>query len=353
MKKIILCLICFLAVSNSFCLTVKNEDIFAKSRLKYVLGQDGVTPIEIENKQGEKMLLWTFGDTILGEWTGEITTDATMNFNDITKMNAMPPNSIALSPLINDENYKDPNFKFLLNSSGVVKQFIGYTKDENPFALRLWADDGIQIGNKTYVYYMIIKSSQSDFSVLGTGLASWEMPDKWEIKDINFKRKFDFKIKNIILGDGVIRKGKYVYILARSEKDGKTFGYLSFARVKAKYIERPSKYRYLNSKGKWVKENFGKFFGDVCGEASLSYNEKSKKFRIVYMALKEQKIKMISFDNFKNFPKNAQTTDVYTPKPKEKILYYSAKEIAETDKFIYLIYIDPSIYQPILIKIKK
>ncbi|MBU2530366.1 MAG: DUF4185 domain-containing protein [Elusimicrobia bacterium] len=300
MKKIILCFIYLFAVSNSFCQTVTNEDIFATSRLKYVLGQDGVTPIEIENKQGKKMLLWTFGDTILGEWTGEITTDATMNFNDITKMNAMPPNAIALSSIINNENYKDPQLKFLLNSSGTVKQFIEYTKDENPFALRLWADDGIQIGNKTYVYYMIIKSSQSDFSILGTGLASWEMPDKWEIKDIDFKRKLDFKIKDIILGDGVIKKGKYVYILSRSEKDGKTFGYLSFAKVKAKDIENPLKYRYLNSKGKWTKKNSGKFFGDICGEASLSYNQKTKKFRIVYMSLKDQKIKMIVFDNFKN-----------------------------------------------------
>lgn len=350
MKKLILIFLFFTFIPGLR--SAENLGIFAKSRMDSVLGQDGVTPAPVTFKNGEKRFLWTFGDTILGEWKGEVSADATLNFNEMTDMTAMPPNSLAISSVPDGENYEDMLFQYY-KEKGEVSQFIKYSEDENPFKLRLWADDGIQIKNNLYVYYMVIKPlGGMDFEIIGTGLAKSEIPETPSIEKFNFKRKTDFLLPGIIAGDSVIKKGKYLYILSRTAKDGKRYTWGSIARVKPEHIENPEKYRYLSKKGKWTKENRGKFIGDIRGEASLAWDEKPGKFRIIYMSAEEQKIKAVVFEKFKELSKAGPKT-LYSPAPKKGVLYYSAKEIFETENHVYAIYINPSIYQPILVRIEK
>lgn len=351
MEKFFSFFIFFFFISKSLA-QVDNEDIFARARLNSVLGQDGVTPIEVKFKNGEKKLLWTFGDTILGNWKGEINTKATLNFSEIADIKSMPSNSLAMTELIGENNYKDIVFNFYPENKK-ISEFIKYSIGENPFIKRMWADDGIQIKDKVYVYYMDVevnKEKDGDFNFKGTGMAVSEVPDKPRISDFKFERVTGFYSPDILLGDCIIKKGNYIYILGRkSEKNDKILNSLIFARVKPAKLDSYSNYEFLSSHYKWQKKGIKTFFNDVVGESSLIFDENQKLFRIIYMSISGE-IKKVSFKNFKDLG-NCGIETVYTPPKKENVMYYSAKEIFYTDKYLYVIYINPSIYQPILIKV--
>lgn len=357
MRKIIFLSLCLsgMALSAGHC-EVSGEGIFGEDRLRSVLGQDGVTPIPVALRNGTTMFLWTFGDTLLGDWKGPINATATLNFSEIADMKAMPPNTLALSSVPDDDNYKNLKFDYFTDS-GTVKEFLKYEPGENPLKRRFWADDGIQIEDTVYVYYMGVDVTEEKtflpFKFTDTGLAKWRMPDKWDINKAGFERLKNFSIPDIAIGDGVIMRDGYVYLLGRASKNGAGLGSLCFARVRPADIETAGKYEYLTSSGTWDKKDYGIFFDDVCGEASLSYDEQLKKYSIVYMSAKTQEINLVTFDDFNDFPSKYVRTPVYKPAPKKDVFYYSAKEIFRTGKFIYIIYINPPIYQPMLVKITK
>ncbi|MFC1522643.1 DUF4185 domain-containing protein [Elusimicrobiota bacterium] len=359
--KLAVSLFFILSITSACSADATNEGIFGKSRTQYVLGQDGVTPIPITDTQGNKAFFWTFGDTILGtfkEGSEGVSTSDTFNFGESTTMEAMLPNSLAISEVPDDSNYTNLNFRYLMED-GKVAQFIKYEEGENPFLVRFWADDGIQIGNTVYIYYMIIHIDQNakpyPFKVVGTGLAKWEMPPDWTVDNIDaikFTRVKGFQINDIIVGDGAIERNGYVYLLNRIAVDPLHVS-LVLARVAPENIEDPQAYEYLGrskyaQKGIW-QETPELFFDDIAGEASISYNEKLKKYVIIYMTISDQSVVMLTFKNFATFPAMHKATTIYKPDSQEE-RYYSGKEIFSTDNFIYAIYIDPSIYQPILLK---
>ena len=147
-----------------------------------------------------------------------------------------------------------------------------------------------------------------------------------------------------------MRKSGYFYILGRlSLKNDGNLNALFLSRVKPAKIEDFSAYEFLSSDGKWQKEKKTSFFDDVAGEASLAWDEYRKVFRIIYMSAKTQEIKSAVFSDFGKFAGKPETAVLHKPEPKKDAMYYSAKEIFHTKKAVYLIYIDPSIYQPILV----
>jgi hypothetical protein len=265
----------------------------------------------------------------------------------------MPCNTLALSDVPEEEeNYKKLMFKFYPGAPA-VSEFIKYRQGENPFITRLWADDGIQTDGGVYVFYMeaaVTTENPSGFKFIGTGLAKAKIPENAEISGFNFER-VEFNTKDILLGDSVIEKDGYVYILGRiSKKADGNLNALCAARVKAPQIEDLSAYEFLSRDGRWQKDEKGAFFDDIAGEASLAYDEKTDTFRIVYMSGKTQEIKLVEFKNLKNLAQEPAAIRVYKPEPKKDILYYSAKEIFHSKTAVHIIYMDPSIYQPILIK---
>ena len=350
---IIYCMAAFPCLSQEI-----NEGIWAPHRLKSILGQDGVTPVPVTDSKGNKVFFWTFGDTFLGSWKGNVNTTSTFDFNNSVNINAMIPNTLAISDVPNDDNYKNLNFQYLLEDKAVT-QFIKYDKGENPFVIRYWANDGIQLGNAVYIYSMIVKIDQNikpfPFKVMGSGLVKWNMDNKWNAKDFNavkFEKIKGFVADNLIVGDSVIEKDGYVYLLGRAETTANSYASLVFMRVKSENIENFSSYEFLSESGQWADKNMAKFFNDICGEASLSYNETLKKYVVIYMQAAKQQIIMITFKDFSCLPENIEKQIIYVPPAKNGINYYSAKEIFSTKDYIYAIYIDPSIYQPILVKKK-
>ncbi len=333
-----------------------NEGVFGPDRLRSVLGQDGVTPIPVKARDGSEFFLWTFGDTILGGWKGPVVTTATVDFNSAADMKAMPSNTLAMTPVPSSANYRDLGFSFYA-PLGSIREFIPCREGENPLVKRLWANDGIQLGGTIYVYYMDVeldKNVPGGFSFKGTGLSKIPVPAKAGLKLPAFKRLHGFWAEGAVIGDSVIAAGEYLYLLGRASRanDGRLTS-LTLLRVRPADIEKLPRYEYLAPGGGWGGTAPGYFFDDVSGEASLVYDAFRKVFRITYMSFNSQEIMTAEFAEFAEFAKAPKAAPLYRPPAKKDALFYSAKELFSDAETVYLIYIDPSIYQPILVKVPR
>jgi hypothetical protein len=358
----ILYIILCLSLSCFFCFQpykVENYGIFGESRKNSVIGQDGCTSIPIGNT-----MMWTFGDTILGTWKGYLSVSST--FEDAAVMKDMISNSLAFTSIPDDVRINNLNFIFY-KEKGAVSQFIKPIPPEDPLIWRFWAIDGIKIENTVYVYYITIfidkNATQNNKSflpirVMGVGLAEWRKPDAWKPgESVNFMRTVKlFHEGEPVFGDSVILHGDYLYLIGHGPAFEKRVpAYI--ARVSVSSLKKRSAYEFLDSMGGWTRniKSANPIINDVMGELSLTYNEFLKQYVIIYCSL-DGKIKSIVFPDFSQL-KNKKAAVVYVPPPlpeiksRPQLFYYSGKEIFHTQKAIYAIYINPAIYQPILLKI--
>lgn len=124
-----------------------------------------------------------------------------------------------------------------------------------------------------------------------------------------------------------------------------------------KILERTrALYQFLQRGGKWSSQlkTAMPLFNDVMGEFSLSFNEYLRQFIIIYCA-KDGTIRCVSFRDFSEL-ETCSPSVIYRPPPLPEdstriMFYYSGKEIFYTRKALYAIYINPAIYQPMLLKI--
>ncbi len=330
--------------------------LFGASRLGHVLGQDGVAPIPFD----ENLTLWTFGDTILGTWKGEVSAGATFSEKAIVK--GMLPNSLAFTGALSENAIVDPGFTFY-REKGAVVPFLKNLPGEDPGRIRIWALDGIRIGASVQVYYLKIRVDDPGkalaFTPLGTGLAEWKVPAAWKMGDPVAFRRSDglFRGDEPAFGGSVIEKDGYLYITGQqSTKDFKS--YIRIARVPAGDIATRRAYRFLAPGGAWT-ENLGEslaLFGDAAGECTLSYNPALQCFLIVYSKLWKGDLALVNFRDFKELDAPVAKT-VYTPPPlpekdgKQELFYYSGKEIYSSGNNVFAIYINPQDYQPYLVRI--
>ncbi|HSA14360.1 MAG TPA: hypothetical protein P5346_06395 [Spirochaetota bacterium] len=334
---------------------VEELGIFSPGRLKDVAGHDGFSSIPL----GNSLMMWTFGDTIIGTWGKPVSVDTT--FEESASFSGMIPNSLAFTQYPDHLTIKNLNFTFS-KENGKIVPFIPYKKNENPLKLRFWALDGIMMGNQVYVYYARILVDHSDrnqpFSVQGMSIASWRIPPGWKIGDtVNFTRRCDLFNGDVpTFGDAVIIKDSFLYLIGHKRTGkGSVSGFI--ARVKPEALLRSDSYEYLRRDGTWAgKLSEGSpFFNDISGEASLSYNETMGAYLILYCSLGGA-IKAVTFSDFK-YLFNAKALIIYKPpklpviKSRPFLFYYSGKEIVSMRDYIYAIYINPAIYQPMLIKI--
>lgn len=346
----------FLAGRND---VVENLGIFGPDRNRSILGQDGCTPIPVRG-----MTMWTFGDTILGTWKGELSVNST--FEDSAVMKGMISNSLAFSDEVNEKNFDSIKFTFY-REKGAIVQFIKNNRDEDPTKWRFWAADGIEIDGIVYVYYFLVridpvaakkKNSFLPIRVMGTGIAQWEIPRGWKPSDtVDFRRvAVIFSENEPVFGDSILRRGNYLYILGHGlPVEGRIPAYV--ARVPLSGIKIREKYEFLDRSGRW-SSRFSEacpLFHDVMGELSLSYNSTIGEYVIIYCSM-SGKIKLARFKDFAQL-QNKEAKVIYSPpllpkiKSRQHLYYYSGKEIFHNRKAVYAIYIHPAIYQPILIRI--
>ncbi len=330
-----------------------EHGIFAPSRLDTVIGQDGVCSIQFS----DEITLWTFADTITGKWKsekGRITGD-----KNEALMDGMLSNSIAWSDRITDKNYKNIKLSFY-KEKGRPAQFIKHNKNENPLKHRFWALDGFRSGSKVYVYYLHVyvpdHTQFLNFDVLYTGLARWDIPGGWKPGDpMNFKRLGPiFGKGSPFFGAAVMVRGGYVYPAGHFKKNNLEYP-LSIARVKTEDVENNKAYSFLSDKGEWVNEikSAGAFIGDVSGECSLSYNDYLKEYVIIYSKVFTGDVNIVRFKDFHKLHAAVKTVVLKVEKSSPTAMWpYSGKEIFSSGRSIYLIYIDPQRYQPLLVELK-
>jgi hypothetical protein len=329
------------------------------SRKKSVIGQDGCTPIPVGN-----MMMWTFGDTIIGSWKGDLTVNST--FEDTAVMKGMLSNSLAFTNVPGDSTIQDLDFKFY-RENGAVAQFIKPFPGEDPATWRFWAIDGIQIDDTVYVYYILVfidrnipkqKTNGLPIRVMGVGIAEWKMPAAWKPGDpVSFKRTAKiFSEDEPVFGDAVIHQGNYLLLIGHGPAaNNRVPAYV--ARVRPSSIKNRSGYEFLTADGRWTRtfRTAAPVVDDVMGEPSISYNDFLNEYLIMYCS-NDGKIKTITFNDFA-FIKNKKTAVIYIPPSlpsltaRPHLFYYSGKEIFSTGKALYAIYINPAIYQPILLRI--
>ncbi len=346
----------FVACSHIACRTKAEPlGLFAPSRLTHVLGQDGVAPIPFD----ERLVLWSFGDTILGEWKGRGSAHAT--FSERTIVHAMPSNSLGFSGPLTKETIRDPGFEYY-RENGKVVPYIRIERGEDPAKVRLWALDGIRLGNRVYVYYVKIRIDEPGKALAitpqGTGLARWNVPDGWRKgMNINFKRMDGlFSANEPVFGGCVIEKDGFLYVTGQQTKKDFT-SYAFIARVLKAHIGTRSEYRFFSTEKTWDVDiaKALPLFGDLSGECTISFNEARKSFIIVYCRLGKAEIALTEFQDFAMLT-DAPGKTIYAlpPLPENRdreVFYYSAKEIYAEGNDLYVIYINPLEYQPYLVRI--
>ncbi len=339
--------------------TIENLGIFGVSRKNSVIGQDGCTPIRIDN-----VMMWTFGDTIVGTWKGDLSVNDT--FENTAVMKSMLSNSLAFTSIPDDSTITNLEFLFY-KENGVVAQFIKPFPGENPSVWRFWAIDGIQIDSTIYVYYILVLIDKNlankepgglPIRVFGVGIAEWNKPKSWKPGNpVFFRRTVKlFNEGEPLFGDSVIRRGDYLYLIGHGpSSQNRVPAYVS--RVSPSLLRNRKSYEYLAADGKWTKniKNAMPIMEDVMGEPSLSYNEYMNEYIILYCSL-DGRIKTIAFDDF-NRINDKKTAVIFNPpslpsiSTRPHLFYYSGKEIFSTATALYAIYINPAIYQPILLRI--
>ncbi len=334
----------------------RNLGTFAPSRHKYVLGQDGVTPIPFS----DDLTLWTFGDTILGEWKKHVPPQAP--FAKRVKIRTMISNTLGYTPTIRPDTIESLNFSFL-SDKGTAIQVIKHQKHEDPLKIRHWAFDGIRIKNKLYIYYVTIRiknpTKALNFSVESSGLARWDIPAGWKPgNQVDFKRLGPlFKGNPPAFGATTVAHEGYLYLLGQyTTKDKKSP--VKVGRVPLEKMEDAQSYRFLTRRGRWIKDyrQADGFIDEIAGECSITYSRYRKRFRIIYCQILSGKLMKVEFNDFTKLGKAAREC-IYVPPavtvkdPAHAPWYYSGKEIAQFGNSIYIIYIHPVEYQPYLVEV--
>ncbi len=351
-SMVFVCLFAFMLIYFKYDvkeITVKPVGVFGENRLETVLGQDGVNSIDCGT-----VTMWTFADTLIGEKpSAPVSVNSTFN----GKFKSMQSNTIAFTKTA--ENPNNAIFHFY-QKDGQAIEFIKYHPGESNLTRRFWANDGIKVGGTIYVYYMQVTLTKDErlFQVDGVGIATWNPKNYpwWEIGDpVEFTRHDDLFKTNVTFGDCVLEYKNYIYILGHYVYNKK--GKIKIARVNKFELLNNKAYRFLNDAGEWVDDinKAGSFFDNICGELSVSYDKDHDLFIFFYCSL-DGKIYRATSKKLEEI-NTARHIMIYQPEKIESdkafMLYYSAKEIYNDKDWLYVVYMNPKNYQPILLKVEK
>lgn len=357
LKALIAALALFAPLVLSCAGTPESLGTFGETRLKAVLGQDGVSPIPFD----DSLTLWTFGDTILGKWKGEVSASAT--FSERADASAMISNSLAFTPALSSRNIRTLPFSFY-REGGQVAQFIKLKPGERQERDRLWAVDGLRTGSRVYVYYLRIRITDPGkpfgFRMEGVGLARWSVPAAWSPGEaVLFNRLPDlFPGPSPAFGACVFERDGMIYTVGQFV-DANGISRIKLARAPLEGIEDRRAYEFLAGDGAWTDDmkRASGFLEGVAGECSISYNDSSGKYLILYCRVGTGEIVLVEFADFNELA-SARARVVYTPPPLPAdrkapgAWYYSGKEIYAEGRDLFAIYMHPLEYQPRLVRVR-
>ncbi len=333
-----------------------HHGVFAPSRLDAIAGQDGVSPVTFDRHT----TIWTFADTMIGSKKEKVSVETT--FLQSHEIKRMLSNSLAFSSPLKKSNITDLPMSFY-REKGEVAPFIKLRKDENPFRNRIWPFDGIRLGNRIYFYYVLITVTEPKkylgFQVDHTGLARWDIPSGWKPGDPMEVERLGrlFSGDYPFWGTSVLQHEGWLYLTGHhpDPSTGKTP--VRIARVRPEMIEKSDSYRYLGNDGNWIDDlsDAEGYPEDTMGECSLSYNSKLKRFILVYCQAGSGNIMAVTFSSFKKI-RQGNSAILYRPEPLASDKgewpkrYYTARQIMATGDSLWVIYIHPEKYQPMLIE---
>ncbi|MBN1534668.1 MAG: DUF4185 domain-containing protein [Spirochaetes bacterium] len=331
---------------------VENLGIFVHPDSDDIVGLDGCASIPLD----KRTVLWTFGDTIIGRFKKKIT--AMSAFEDSAVMKGMLSNSIALTGMPDNDTIERLRFRFFRVDGAPVEFLLRQRGDRN--RNRIWPVDGIRLGDTVYLYYMAIRievGSGSPFRTAGTGIAAWKLPPApaGDYTPDFVPLHMLFGGDEPVFGDSVIRRQGWIIVTGHRSAGGSSYAYI--ARAPETSITMRKRYQFLTAHGGWTTEiaEAGRFFGDVAGEPTLTFNDEMDCYVVLYCGLGGE-IKSITCRALEQLPCRIPRT-IYIPPPLPRIegrsfmFYYSGKEIFSTENHVYAIYINPAIYQPTLIRI--
>ncbi len=330
--------------------------VFGESRTADVLGQDGVTPIPFD----ANTTLWTFGDTIIEAGKRGVSVEAT--FRERVADAHMLSNSLAFTAPLTEDTVRNPDFVFY-KEHGRIVQFIRYAPGEDPARIRLWALDGVRVGNRVYVYYVKIRIDDPEklfaFTPLAVGLARWNAPAGWRRGDpVRFQRLPDlFPGTHPAFGACVLERDGAVYVIGQRADGLRSSAWI--ARVRREEIEHAGAYRFLAPDGSWTGDigAAAALFGDVMGECSLSHHPGRGGYRIVYCRMFSNTIMMATFEDFASIGSMRTRAIVTLAAPEGSSgrpgWYYSGKEIFAAGDRLYVVCMHPFEYQPHLIRARR
>jgi len=316
-----------------------------------VTGADGASGISLSTAN----TLWIFGYTVEGPFK-------TIRNLDLTKLRS---NTGALVPR-QDASQGIKRFEFLSDESGKrPRQIVPFDVNENPSETRIWAVNGVTIGDYIYLFYHRITLLNGvdvfiNFQLNGMGMA------KANVADLKFSRltapdgtREFWKGDQPTFGVFVTKADDYVYLW------GSLMTGMFLARTTPERIEDLSSYEYLveaptaahpTTAPRWDKtfKPTVSLFDSVPNEMSAAYNQHLRKYVAIHTYNRDNKIVMRTADNITGPWSGPEV--IYRPElTGNDDLIYAAKEHPELaqdgGRKIFVSFVNSATYVPQLVEV--
>ena len=236
-------------------------------------GADGVYSVPIS----DKLILWMFSDT----WIGDI-------------IDGMHKNATIVNNSIGLQQGKDL-------STASVRFFWGTSNEGKPAAFIrpadgvgwFWIFHGVAANEKLYLFLMqIIKTDEKSvfgFKQIGTWLGEvdnpLQEPGKWRIKQYKVPWGRYSDKGNLFFGSAAMKDEDFVYIYGCSEdwQKGMSGRSMIVARVPADKMAEFNKWRFFDN-GNWQPDinDISGLFDGIATEYSVSYQPKLAQYVVIY-----------------------------------------------------------------------
>jgi hypothetical protein len=248
-----------------------------------MIGQDGAYSIPFDGES-----LWFFGDTLVGcRVPGEslwFPGGIPLGPGDMSGHGSIDKllTNTALILKESTGRYGLKNYRYICDEKWNLKQLIPREPDEHPDEIRVWCLHGCALGEKLFLYYIVVRMLAEgpmpvNFELVGSGLAVGDS-QSWDFRRVPYKgTTLWWKADLPQFGTTVLHlEDEEMVYLYGVLKDEDEFQRCYLARVKQQDIEKLEKYEYLVSeKPGWGADVRAAvpIMGNIPNEMSVSWND--------------------------------------------------------------------------------